>query len=86
MVSRIVFIGSRFSFLDPGSLDVIAGVAASFGIKAEFIIQQVHVMPSLKPTIRQDTVVKRRTSENEMRIAALRVAASKPDGKATTLN
>jgi hypothetical protein len=41
-------------------------------------------MPSLKPPVRQDAVVRRRTTENEMTIAALRVAASKPDGKATT--
>jgi hypothetical protein len=79
-----IFIGSRFSFLDRASLDAIAGVAASFDVKAEFIIQQVHVMPSLKPLVRQDAVVRRRTTENEMRIAALQVAASKPDGKART--
>ena len=79
-----VFIGSRFSFFDRASLDAIAGVAASLGVKAEFIIQQVRVMPSLKPTARQDAVVRRRTSESEMRIAALRVAASRPNGKATT--
>ena len=79
-----VFIGSRFSFLDRASLEAIAGVAASLGVKAEFIIQQVDVMPSLKPTARQVAVAGHRTSENEMRIAALRVAASKPSGKATT--
>jgi hypothetical protein len=78
-----VFIGSRFSFLDRASLDAIAAVAASFGVKAEFIIQQVHVTAPLKPTVRQDPVVRRRTSESEMRIAALQVAASKPNGKAT---
>jgi hypothetical protein len=79
-----VFIGSRFSFLDGTSLDAIAGVAASFGVKAEFTIQQAHVAASPNPMVRQDAVVRRRTSENEMRIAALLVAASKPSGKATT--
>jgi len=80
----IVFIGSRFSFLDRDRLDVIAAAAASAGVKAEFMIQQVHVAPYVKPTVRQETVVKRRTSENEMRIAALQVAAGKPDGRVTT--
>ena len=79
-----VFIGSRFSFLDRATLDAIAEAAASVGVKAEFMIQQVRVMPFLKPTVRRDPVVRRRTSENEMRIAALQVAANKPDGRATT--
>jgi hypothetical protein len=77
-------IGSRFSFVDPARFDAIAGVAATFGVKAEFIIQQVDVMAPLEPTEGQDAVVRHRTSEDEMRIAALRVAASKPHGKATT--
>jgi hypothetical protein len=78
------FIGSRFSFVNHTRLDPVACAAANVGAKVEFIIQQVAVLPPQEPAVMQVEMVRRRTSENEMRIAALRVAASKPSGKATT--
>jgi len=78
-----VFLGSPFYLLGQEHFDAFAEICASFGLEAEFIVQEVAVMQP-PVTARGKRAVRRRTSENEMRIAALRVAASKPRGTATT--
>ena len=79
-----VSIGSRFSFVDRSHIDLFTKSAASVGLSAEFIIQEVAVAPPVVSVGIPVAVPKRRTSESEMRVAALQVAASKPNGKATT--
>jgi hypothetical protein len=78
-----VFLGSAFSFLGPEDFNAFADVAAGFGLKATFTIEEVTVMQPRESATRQGRVVRPRTSEDEMRIAALQVAASRPHGKAT---
>ena len=77
-------IGHPLPSLPAEDMNVFTTAAARFGLEALLTFERIHSETSSDITTRLEQIVRNRTSENEMRIAALRVAASKPHGRATT--
>ena len=72
--------------LPRGDIDAFISAASSFGLRYDvsYIPAMDFMMQVPESSSRRERIVRKRTSEQRMRIAALQVAASKPHGKATT--
>jgi hypothetical protein len=79
-----VSLGTPFSFVHPEDFATFTDIAASFDLTVEFSIATAEIAMGKTTQSSSRPVMRNRTSEDAMRIAALRVAASKPDGRATT--